>query len=201
MNWWRSFWQHRKKTVLFFDWDDTLLCSSALFHDPPREELAELDLQVLGLLELAIQVGRVIIVTNADAGWVELSALTYMPEVSAYLRRNRHITIISARASYGHYYPGEPVRWKLNVFQDIMLQHRGRKTMFGSIGDSCVEWTAFHLAIHDQSSSVRTIRVKLVEKPSVAQLVEQIDAVYLLLYKQWTIPSATSLDIVLQLQT
>jgi hypothetical protein len=46
--------------------------------------------------------GRVIIVTNAAEGWVELSAKRFLPRVNAELNG---IEIISARTKYESLYP------------------------------------------------------------------------------------------------
>jgi len=76
----------KETTVIFVDWDDTLLCSSFLSGagyrldsemdsaSPIDKELKELELSVIGLLKLAMTFGDVHVVTNAETGWVQLSA-------------------------------------------------------------------------------------------------------------------------------
>ena len=72
--------------VIFFDWDDTFFPSTFLASkgyrlDTPterlrdlREPLRELEVCVADVLRLALNFGNVIIVTNAEKGWVQLSA-------------------------------------------------------------------------------------------------------------------------------
>lgn len=72
--------------VIFFDWDDTLFPSTFLASKgfrldthPDRfvnllEPLQELESCVLDVLRLAMSFGTVIIITNAEQGWVQLSA-------------------------------------------------------------------------------------------------------------------------------
>lgn len=79
-------------TFLIFDWDDTLLPTSWLLEhnltletpfikEKESRELEELDLVVSGILRRAIVLyGRVMIITNAQQGWVELSARKFLPE-------------------------------------------------------------------------------------------------------------------------
>ena len=76
--------------VIFFDWDDTcfpstflgsngfgLDTSTDLLGADLAQSLQELETCVVGLLEFAMQCGTVIIVTNAEKGWVELSAKVF----------------------------------------------------------------------------------------------------------------------------
>jgi len=74
------------RTVIFLDWDDTLLCSSVLSNqgiklDSDMESAAELVSQleelsdsVIAVLTVALTHGVVYIVTNGETGWVQLSA-------------------------------------------------------------------------------------------------------------------------------
>ena len=74
-------------SVVFFDWDDTLLPSSFLSAegyrlDSPFNEthkkvwtpLKELEKTVISVLSLAMKSAKVFIVTNAENGWVQLSS-------------------------------------------------------------------------------------------------------------------------------
>jgi len=65
------------------------------------------------MLELAVAVGRVYIITNACEGWVEFSCKRFLPAVLPVLSK---ITIISARARYEKIYPKEVPKWKLYAF-------------------------------------------------------------------------------------
>lgn len=78
------------------------------------EELQELEESVVQLLEKALTFGRVVIVTAAETGWVELSASLFLPRVLAFL--NTHIKVVSARSTYEYLYPDSPRRWKIEAF-------------------------------------------------------------------------------------
>ncbi|KAJ0397418.1 hypothetical protein P43SY_008589 [Pythium insidiosum] len=117
--------------IIFFDWDDTLMASTAIakhglcpkfinekpdIPDDVQAELRELENSVVLLLEKALTFGRVVIVTAAETGWVELSATLFMPRVLPFL--NTHIKVISARSSYEYLYPDCPRRWKIEAFNN-----------------------------------------------------------------------------------
>ena len=77
-------------TTIIFDWDDTLLPSSWLSvkglrldypAQLPQDVLDELETHqesVCAVLTKAIQCGTVVIITNAETGWVQLSAQRFV---------------------------------------------------------------------------------------------------------------------------
>eukprot|EP00455_Lapot_gusevi_P020373 TRINITY_DN2162_c0_g2_i1.p5 TRINITY_DN2162_c0_g2~~TRINITY_DN2162_c0_g2_i1.p5 ORF type:complete len:118 (+),score=37.77 TRINITY_DN2162_c0_g2_i1:265-618(+) len=82
----RRFESIPSETAIIFDWDDTLLASSFLSSkgfrlDVPLQptgeieaDLRKLESCVISLLNLAMTHGRTFIITNAETGWVQLSA-------------------------------------------------------------------------------------------------------------------------------
>lgn len=100
------------ETIIFFDWDDTLLPSCwlqdneeeglSLFEPPPQEErflgpLRRLEAAVGRLLSASLRLGKVVIVTNAESPWVEMSCQLFMPAVEPLLE---NITVLYARDVY-----------------------------------------------------------------------------------------------------
>jgi len=111
------------ETVIIFDWDDTILCTS--FINPtgtfnPRqkilpavmEHLRVLEVCAKKILEMSIAFGKTYIITNAGEGWVQYSAEKFMPSVVPLLSK---IKIISARAQYEHLYK-DYSKWKIHAF-------------------------------------------------------------------------------------
>lgn len=95
------------------------LCPKYINEKPeiPMDVLAELkalEESVVQLLEAAVGYGRVVIVTAAESGWVELSASLFMPRVVPFL--NTQIKVVSARSTYEYLYPDCPRRWKMEAF-------------------------------------------------------------------------------------
>jgi len=120
----------KETTVIFVDWDDTLLCSSFLSGagyrldsemdsaSPIDKELKELELSVIGLLKLAMTFGDVHVVTNAETGWVQLSAKKFLPGVVSLLDQ---VKVLSARSTYETMFPDSPVKWKFCAFQEKLF--------------------------------------------------------------------------------
>jgi len=180
-------------TLIFFDWDDTLLASSHLAshgcrldspHDPPEEILQHLDLlqaSVLQVLSLAARHGEVVIVTNAEHGWVQLSAEKWMPRVLDVVRQ---LPVISARSTFEEKYPASPFQWKYHAMNQALSKAREQyeEAKHGllhvmSLGDSHVEREAVR-AVTSQVENIRTKSVKFAEHPTMEQLRRQLDLVH-----------------------
>jgi hypothetical protein len=177
-----------KETVIIFDWDDTLLASSFLSSkgyrlDSIAERIPEVDAQlkdleqsVVSVLTTAISYGHVNIITNAETGWVQLSAKKFIPAVIPILDK---VKVVSARSTYENSYPENPMQWKLCAFQDKLVKcftttNLERNVI--SFGDSHVEREAV-LAVTRGLPNTRTKSVKFAERPSMEQLRRQIELV------------------------
>jgi len=156
-------------TLIIFDWDDTLLCSSAL------EQCSQLQLDVLCItaeitLRTAMALGEVMIVTNGVDWWVEDSCRRFLPGLLPLLGR---LHVKSARHDYESIYPGDPFAWKREAFKDI-LRPRPKATNLVVLGDSFSEINAAYGALPcmGDSSLVKTVKFK--EAPSAEQLIGQL---------------------------
>jgi len=192
-------------TVIMFDWDDTLLASSFLSSrgyrlDSDNAVCAEVDVQlraleqcVCAVLQLALTYGHVNIVTNAETGWVELSAQKFMPAVVPLLSR---VTVVSARSTFEAAHPDAPLKWKYYAFHERLSSVFGAPALDSSdaalasaaalvaqvsknivsFGDSHVEREAIR-AVTRGVSSCRTKSVKFAERPTPEQLRRQLELV------------------------
>lgn len=169
-------------TVIFLDWDDTILASSHLGHlgvnlhtKIPAEIvplLKSLEDSAMTLLTLLVQSGTLVIITNSESGWVEMSARKYLPGLVKFLET---IDIVSARSSYEKLYPSAPLQWKIASMQDRLSQFSyslGKKLNVISIGDSNLEREALMLV---NTKPSLTKAVKMAERPSLSQLRREID--------------------------
>lgn len=193
-------------TVIMFDWDDTLLASSFLSSrgyrlDSDNAMCAEVDAQlraleqcVCAVLKLALTYGTVNIVTNAETGWVELSAQKFMPAVVPMLSK---VTVVSARSTYESAHPDAPLKWKYFAFHERLSNVFGARALDSSdmaavasaaaalaqmskniisFGDSHVEREAIR-AVTRGVSACRTKSVKFAERPTPEQLRRQLELV------------------------
>lgn len=177
-------------TLIILDWDDTLLPStwlleqglgimpSALPNEEQKVELNRVALCVIKTLRRAKRLGHVTVVTNGQEGWVELSCGKFLPSVAPLLEG---IKVSSARSAYEHSHGPCPVQWKRMAFQreigaffqmtSSLLPNTGRQRNIVSIGDAMSERTALMEAT--QGKECRAKSLKLVERPSPEQLVQE----------------------------
>jgi len=175
----------KETTVIFVDWDDTLLCSSFLSGAGYRldsvmegtstldKELKDLETSVISLLRLAMSFGDVHVVTNAETGWVQLSAKKFLPGVVPLLDR---IKVLSARSTYESMFPDSPIKWKYCAFQERLNADSKSPKNVLSFGDSHVEREAIR-AVTRGLPNTKTKSVKFAEKPSMEQLRRQLELV------------------------
>jgi len=100
-----------EQTIILFDWDDTLCPSTwirenrpalSFFKACPLDEkyqrpLRELQQHVEATLQLAMKVGKVVIVTNAMEPWVETSCRNFMPAILPIVEQ---IPVVYARSVF-----------------------------------------------------------------------------------------------------
>ena len=169
-------------SLIIFDWDDTLLCTSFLatngvFNEnleltaTDREKVKKLEFASLNLLKKAIAKGDVYIITNAGPGWVEYSAEKFYPSLKTVLKQ---ITIISARGENEAESPGDPRKWKKRTFLNL---HKKMNTKLVTniicLGDSSFEMEAGKvLAKKFQQAFVKTVKFR--ENPKPEELHSQL---------------------------
>jgi len=173
-------------TILIFDWDDTVLPSSWLHEHglsladdswPDVEQQAQLDRlseRAAHTLGAAARHGQVILVTNAEAGWIELSCQKFMPLLWPFLQG---IKLFSARSEYEHQGVASPFEWKYLAFEREIggfyeAREAGQRKNVVSFGDSAHEREAL-IRVTERMCSCRTKSLKLVERPDVEQLLKE----------------------------
>jgi len=176
------------RTIIFLDWDDTLLCSSVLSNqgiklDSDLEglvdlvaQLEELSDSVISVLNVAMTYGTVYIVTNGETGWVQLSAQKFLPNVVPLLEKLR---VLSARSTFEALFPDSPMKWKFHAFQESLNQeyadsHCVKNVL--SFGDSHAEREAIRLVTRGLPNT-RTKSIKFAERPTIEQLQRQLELV------------------------
>lgn len=171
----------KHQTVIIFDWDDTLLCTSFLNlrQDQPLPAVVDRHLRGIEsagrrLLELAGRMGHCFIITNAMTGWVEYSAAKYVPDLLPVLQKVR---VISARGRYEAQFPGEVSKWKIQAFLEVQRQLDSQIiTNLISLGDSNFEMDAVHVMGKEFAQAlIKTIKFR--ENPSPEELLKQLELV------------------------
>ena len=70
---------------------------SSLIYMFSQAELEELALHAAETLQMAKRFGKVVLVTNAECGWIELSCRKWMPSLYPHLE---DVRLFSARSTY-----------------------------------------------------------------------------------------------------
>jgi hypothetical protein len=178
-------------TLFLVDYDDTVLSSSWLAqkglslksHHIPLEvahELAVLEKHAIQLLTCVLNKGKVALVTNAETGWIELSARKFLPGLYPLLEKTR---IVSARSTFEKQFPKQTQQWKNAayelVFQEtfegsVQLGFKGRFNVL-SLGDSLYERNALMHLSKSLPDQVLGKSIKLIERPTIEQLQRQLE--------------------------
>lgn len=169
--------------VIIFDWDDTLMCSTAIKEQtlPHPSQLAMLERAVARLLLTAMGMGYTAIVTNASLPWVRTTAQNYIPSVVPLLEK---VYVTSARQTYEETLGNDPCAWKIHAFRDVVSNFSSKSWIPGepqrevnltALGDSVVDIEAAETAMTGSNSVVKTI--KLTELPTIHELLGQLQVV------------------------
>eukprot|EP01071_Lankesteria_metandrocarpae_P011524 Lankesteria_metandrocarpae@DN5450_c0_g1_i4.p1 len=143
----------RDESLLLFDWDDTILPSSwlgghrmtldAASYVPcdMRRALDKLAVHAREMLALAAENGTVVLVTNAEEGWIDLSCKKFLPTLAPFLSNIRQL---SARSKFESPRFTNPCVWKQLAFREEILRFYGKKSRYTtknilSFGDSAHE--------------------------------------------------------------
>lgn len=173
-------------TKIVFDWDDTFMPTSWLEkikHSPDQEglqDLADLSKIAISVITQAKLYGQVIIVTNADEGWVHQSCTKHMPSLEPHLSG---IPIISAQERYSLLY-SDPCQWKIAAFRDELLPDLLPYSTLNviSVGDGVPEFTAINYLKNLISPLLNinliTKGIKLLEKPDPNMLIYELEIIY-----------------------
>mmetsp|Transcript_102175 Transcript_102175/g.298006 ORF Transcript_102175/g.298006 Transcript_102175/m.298006 type:complete len:341 (-) Transcript_102175:123-1145(-) len=178
-------------TVLFFDWDDTLLPTSAVCQGgwsgtPPEEAVAALRVHaeiVRDLLHAARSLGRIGIVTLAQRPWVQFTAERYLLGIDWEKEFSElGIPIIYAREALPktireramkeegvNLYVTSKTKAMAKALKKLKLLGGGQALNVISIGDSAVELEAAREVVWSQDEDNQCKTVKLRKEPSTVE--------------------------------
>lgn len=185
----QEFKERVQETLMIFDWDDTVLPStwiqcqglrldeSSEVNSWQRAQLAEAAAITAETLRIAKQHGKVVIVTNAERGWIELSCQKFLPTLYPMLE---NIKVLSARTTYEGPARSSALDWKLKAFEDEITRIFGtdivkdpsRKKNVVSFGDSVHEREAL-LRATSQLPNCQSKSLKFCERPDISQIIKQ----------------------------
>ncbi|TNV80194.1 hypothetical protein FGO68_gene12863 [Halteria grandinella] len=122
----------KKKSVIIYEWDNTLFPTSFLQHDTDLlkhkdsqipidliEKLAKLENEIRLLLNASLEIGSVYIITNHHEGWIQNCTKRFYSGISDLIQSQT--TCISGRDLYERLYPHNPPQWKIKAFHEAAL--------------------------------------------------------------------------------
>lgn len=179
------------QTIIILDWDDTLCPSTAAMRQhglsvvgaPPSEELQEVfdahAVEAAAAIERARELAsKVVIVTNAEEGWVDLSCRAWLPTLRDTLAL---CEVASARSTWEPQGVHSPAGWKAREFEAQIerfysqYERQSWKNIV-SVGDAPHEREALTRVAKfaPTSAKCRSKSVKLVLRPSIEQLTKEL---------------------------
>lgn len=172
------------EALLIFDWDDTLfptswiqeqglLLDGAIITTEQKAELDKVSEHVRSTMQLAETLGKVVIVTNAEQGWIEMSCTKFTPSLVSLLKT---VDMVSARTTFESC-SSEPSEWKRMAFaHEVDLFYgparAGQRRNVLSVGDSLHELHAL-LSVTRCTPQCTGKSIKLLNAPNIEQLIEQ----------------------------
>lgn len=181
------------QTIIILDWDDTLCPSTTCMRTHglsvlgalPEGELAkELDvlaLEAKALIETATEVAdKVVVVTNAEEGWVDLSCRAWLPSLQDTIAK---CEVASARSTWEPRGIKSPAGWKARTFEDQIESFYSRYSNQSwkniiSVGDAPHEREALARVVKwapaGNGKRCRSKSVKFVLRPSIDQLTREL---------------------------
>jgi hypothetical protein len=177
------------RNIFIFDWDDTLFPTSWLLYkkyinNNSMVSLSQLNLEdqstltnysqkIAILLEKCLHIGHVIIVTNADNGWISTCISKFMPNLVELITR---ILCYSAKHLFQKTFI--PFYWKVATFSHALHNYMDKKyqTSVISFGDSEYEKNANKLFCMNYENCYSKV-IKYIENPSITQLEKENDLV------------------------
>lgn len=172
-------------SIVIFDWDDTLMCTSFLtphgvfeedveLSDEDLELIAKLEFCVLRLLTMCFDaLADVYIITNSQEGWIEYSANRFLPSISKLLSK---IKVISARAQFENIFPNDSKRWKIEAYLSIRSRYPDVSTNLINMGDSLYDLEAGGF-LAKQFKECYLKSVKFRECPTIAEMIKQLNLI------------------------
>lgn len=172
--------------LAFIDYDDSLMCSTFIYNnknieiDQTKHPIGTLDKKCCDLInKLRDMEFSIFIISNADHRWITRTGEKYLPTFLSTVNE-LSIPIISAKNRYEHIYPNDEIKWKENVFLDIIDIHEDTSIDLLIIGDSSSEMKASINIFNERNKDLSKAplflyRIKLHERPDIDTMLHQFN--------------------------
>jgi|SRR3989339_104021 len=175
---------NKYKTLFLLDWDDTLFPTTWILknginlmipnnRDRYIDYFNELDVALSSFLKTVLNLGKVIIVTNALIDWIKISSIV-LPKTYILLK---NINVVSARGTYKNK-SNNIMDWKLMAFHDIINKEFKDNSIMNiiSVGDAEYEYQALISLQYKKKGYPKCLKsIKFIKYPTHDTLIEQLE--------------------------
>lgn len=183
----------KEKSLIILDWDDTLFPTTWVTNSNIDIKNIEktphlynyfkiLDRDLQELFKLFINLADVIIVTNAQLNWINISS-TILPLTNKFLKINKNsskpIEVVSAR-SFASQESSNPNDWKRITFDHLLFYAYQNKKYNNviSIGDAEYEYNALVNLYSSNTDNYKLLKsIKFIKYPPKEILIDQIKVI------------------------
>jgi hypothetical protein len=174
----------KSKTLFILDWDDTLFPTNWVMKNginlqvPANRDqyviyFQELDRVLSKFLKTLINMGKVIIVTNALPDWIQISSIV-LPNTYNLLKQ---VKLVSARGIYRNV-SSNMMDWKMMAFRDIIDEEFNDASIMNviSVGDAEYEYQAL-IALNKRKINTKKYlkSIRFMKDPSHDVLIDQLE--------------------------
>jgi len=201
--------QESPSTLFIFDWDDTILPTTALSLQGFSLDGPEVDMNSdfgaalvahtqawVETLGQARHYGKVMVVTAAEQGWVEATCSKFLPGLaSQVMGAEAWVSVVSARSVFEPKGYSDPLEWKQMAFAAAVEQYfpescKHRNVV--SVGDASYERRAI-LSLANWVPYCTPKSLKFLERPSLPALSRECEFVRMWLKRLSTHPGSLDL--------
>jgi hypothetical protein len=175
---------NKNNTLIILDWDDTLFPTSWVSNNDIDitninkidyiKFFENIDLSIYKLFLNLINLGDILIITNALLNWINIS-LKVLPKTNKLFENNKNINFISARGEYSPL-TDDINSWKKIAFINELKKKKHHKNINNiiSIGDAEYEYNAL-INLYNNDSYILLKSVKFIRYPDNYNINEQIN--------------------------
>jgi len=175
---------NKNNTLIILDWDDTLFPTSWINNNNIGitqinrmnyiNFFEKIDISLNNLFSNLLQLGDILIITNALLNWINISIKT-LPKTNKLINNNNNIKFVSARGEYSSV-TDDINDWKKFAFINELKKKTQRKHINNiiSIGDAEYEYNAL-INLHDINSFRLLKSIKFIRYPDNHGILEQIN--------------------------
>jgi hypothetical protein len=166
--------------ISVLDWDNSLFPTmgyTQMIHTTGGAHVDEkFQTVVKKILETAISLGKVFIITNAQKQWIDICVNDYMPCLKPLMK---NIEVISACDENNVEFPDNPIMWKKNTFINHINELTFNSKNIICLNDEKLEQTIFKdiMKSNDVLQNINLKLINITKTNSIIELYKQLELI------------------------